>query len=79
LVCSRSNKTGYRYGFTVVRRKIDWRRASPKVCVEVDEVSGRFQRMSVIVTARHQESPSTAEVRADRLHAQNVVEKRMLC
>jgi len=66
------------YGFTTVGQKIDWMRRNPKVCVEVDEVSNHFQWMSVIITGRYQELRNTAELSAERLHAQQVLEKRML-
>ncbi len=66
------------YGFTTLGRKIEWMRANPKVCVEVDEVENHFQWSSVIVTGRYQELPNTAEFGAGRLHALTVLEKRAL-
>lgn len=66
------------YGFTTVGRKIEWMRANPKVCVEVDEVENHFQWMSVIVTGRYQELPNLPELSAERLHAMTVLEKRHL-
>ena len=66
------------YGFTTVGQKVDWMRTNPKVCVEVDEVISRFQWMSVIVTGRYQEMLNTPELSSERLHAQIVLEKRML-
>ena len=66
------------YSFTTVGRKIEWMRANPKVCVEVDEIVNHFQWMSVIVTGRYQELPNTADRGAERLHAIQVLEKRVL-
>ena len=66
------------YSFTTVGRKIEWMRANPKVCVEVDEIVNHFQWMSVIVTGRYQELPNTKELSSDRLHALMALEKRML-
>ena len=66
------------YGFTTVGKKIEWMRANPKVCVEVDEVLSHFQWMSVIATGRYQELPNTPEYSAERQHALMVLEKRML-
>jgi hypothetical protein len=66
------------YSFTAVGKKIEWMRANPKVCVEVDEVISHFQWMSVIVTGQYQELPNTPEFRAERQQALMVLEKRML-
>ena len=66
------------YSFTTVGKKIEWMRANPKVCVEVDEVINHFQWMSVIVTGRYQELPNTPELREERQQALMVLEKRML-
>jgi hypothetical protein len=66
------------YIFTTVGKKIEWMRANPKVCVEVDEVVSHFQWMSVIITGRYQELPNTPEFRAERQQALMVLEKRML-
>lgn len=66
------------YGFTTVGRKIEWMRANPKVCVEVDEVVNHFQWMSVIVTGLYQELPNTREHHSERQHALMVLGNRML-
>jgi uncharacterized protein len=66
------------YGFTTAGRKIEWMRANPKVCVEVDEVENHFQWMSVIVTGRYQELPNTPEFSSERIHALTILEKRHL-
>ena len=66
------------YGFTTVGRKIEWMRANPKVCVEVDEVISHFQWMSVIVTGRYQELPNTPALNFERQHALTALGKRML-
>jgi nitroimidazol reductase NimA-like FMN-containing flavoprotein (pyridoxamine 5'-phosphate oxidase superfamily) len=66
------------YGFSTVGQKIEWMRANPKVCVEVDEVTNHFQWMSVIVSGTYQELPDTPESGPERRNAQLVLEKRML-
>ena len=66
------------YGFSTVGQKIEWMRANPKVCVEVDEVKNHFEWMSVIVSGRYQELPDTPEFQLERRNAQLVLEKRML-
>jgi len=66
------------YGFSTLGQKIEWMRANPKVCVEVDEVTSHFEWMSVIVSGRYQELPDTPEFQLERRNAQLVLEKRML-
>lgn len=89
LACARDNQPyivpiyftyefGILYGFTTVGRKIEWMRANPKVCAEVDEVVSHFQWMSVILMGRYQELPNTADFRSEREHALAAIEKRML-
>ena len=68
------------YGVTTPGQKIDWMRANPLVCVEVDEVAAHDRWVSVIVFGRYEELPETlggddAVVRADkallRIHDQS--------
>jgi hypothetical protein len=40
----------YLFGFSSVGQKLEWVRASPRVCVEIDAVTNRDQWLSVIVT-----------------------------
>ena len=49
------------YGFTTVGQKIEWMRANPKVCVEVDEVASFDQWVSVIVLGRYEETQEATE------------------
>jgi hypothetical protein len=65
------------YSFTTVGRKIEWMRKNPKVCVEVDEVVGHFQWMSVIVTGRYQELPNTPELSSERLQALKALDRSL--
>jgi uncharacterized protein len=48
------------YGFTTPGQKVEWMRANPLVCVEVDEVTSDDQWVSVIAFGRYQELPDTA-------------------
>lgn len=70
--------SGRLYSFTTIGKKIEWMRANPKVCVEVDEVINHFQWMSVIATGRYQELPNTGELAVERQHALVALEKRTL-
>lgn len=45
------------YGFTTPGQKIEWMRANPLVCVEVDEIAAYDQWVSVIVFGRYEELP----------------------
>ena len=47
------------HGFTTLGQKVAWMRASPLVCVEVDEVTAFDQWVSVIATGRYEEWPET--------------------
>lgn len=49
------------YGFTTLGQKVDWMRANPRVCVEVDQVSGRSEWSSVVAFGRFEEIPNIHE------------------
>lgn len=49
--------SGCLYGFTTPGQKIEWMRANPRVCVEVDEVTANDRWVSVIVIGRFEELP----------------------
>jgi nitroimidazol reductase NimA-like FMN-containing flavoprotein (pyridoxamine 5'-phosphate oxidase superfamily) len=43
------------YSFSTVGQKIEWMRANPRVCVEVEEIADRFHWTTVLVTGRYVE------------------------
>lgn len=47
--------SGYLYGFTTPGQKVEWMRANPLVCVEVDEIVAYDQWMSVIAFGCYEE------------------------
>lgn len=47
------------YGFTTIGQKVEWMRANPLVCVEVDDVTTFDHWVSIVVTGRYQELPDT--------------------
>src|SRR5471030_2000254 len=47
------------YGFTTPGQKIEWMRANPLVCVEVDQITAYDQWVSIIATGRYEELPET--------------------
>jgi hypothetical protein len=63
------------YALSTFGQKNEWMRANPKVCLEVDEIAGQSQWVSVIATGRYQEllEPQFA---AEREHARALLEKR---
>ena len=60
LVCNEQiNGEPCLYGITTPGQKIEWMRANPLVCIEVDEVATQSQWVSVIVFGRYEEFPET--------------------
>lgn len=55
------------YGFTTVGKKVEWMRANPLVCVEVDNVTAYDQWMSVIVMGHYEELHETSGHDSHRL------------
>jgi uncharacterized protein len=64
LACARDNQPyivpiyfahqpGRLYGFATVGQKIEWMRSNPRVCIQVDDVSGPDQWASVIAIGRY--------------------------
>ena len=64
------------YGITTLGQKIEWMRANPLVCLEIDERTNHYQWMSVVVFGRYEELPDTAEYGHARTHALEVLQKR---
>ena len=56
----------YLYSFSTFGQKIEWMRANPSVCVEVDEVVSPQQWISVIVFGQFEEMPDVPEWRRAR-------------
>lgn len=63
------------YSFGTFGRKIEWMRANPKVCVQVDEVSGRFDWVSVIGLGRYEELVEP-RYEQERAHARKLLDTR---
>ena len=61
--------SGCLFGFTTPGQKIEWMRANPLVCVEVDEIAGHDQWVSVIAFGRYEELPETSGSDGVRLRA----------
>jgi uncharacterized protein len=66
------------YGFSPVGQKIEWMRANPSVCVEIDAVTSPDRWFSIIVMGRYEELPDTAESEKKVLDAYELIRKRAL-
>ena len=65
--------SGCLYGFTTPGQKVEWMRANPLVCVEVDEIAAYDKWVSVIATGRYEELPETPGCDDERLQAWQVL------
>jgi uncharacterized protein len=63
------------YSFTTVGQKIEWMRANPLVCVEVDEIVSRHEWQAVVIFGRYQELPDTPECCGIRMVAHDLLAK----
>ncbi len=63
------------YGLSVVGRKIEWMRANPRVCVEVDEIAGPGAWSTVLVYGRYEEL-TRSEDESARLWAEQLLMPR---
>jgi uncharacterized protein len=64
--------------FSTLGRKIEWMRENPLVCVEVDEVHGHDDWVSVIVLGKYLEIPNTPAYSKTRDEIRSVLRKRSL-
>ena len=61
--------SGCLYGFTTRGQKVEWMRANPLVCIEVDDITAYDQWISVIAIGCYEELPETPVSDAARLRA----------
>ncbi len=66
------------YGFTTSGQKVEWMRANPLVCVELDEVASYDQWLSVIVSGRYEELPDAPGRSSERLLAHQLLQTQAL-
>jgi nitroimidazol reductase NimA-like FMN-containing flavoprotein (pyridoxamine 5'-phosphate oxidase superfamily) len=66
------------YGFSTPGQKIDWMRANPLICLEIDERTSREQWVSVVVYGRYEELPDQPEFASDRAQAHRALQKHAL-
>jgi nitroimidazol reductase NimA-like FMN-containing flavoprotein (pyridoxamine 5'-phosphate oxidase superfamily) len=63
---------GFLYGFSMLGQKIEWMRANPLVCVEVDELTARRDWESVIAFGEYEELTKSAEHVSARSDAESL-------
>jgi hypothetical protein len=65
------------YGFTTPGQKIEWLRANPRVCVEVDDIQSFDHWTSVIIMGRYEELPDSPEWGQERLRAYELLQQKV--
>ena len=65
----------YFYVFSTFGQKIEWMRANPKVCVQVDEIVNQSQWVSVIANGTYEELREPQYL-VESTHARQLLEKR---
>jgi nitroimidazol reductase NimA-like FMN-containing flavoprotein (pyridoxamine 5'-phosphate oxidase superfamily) len=63
------------YGFATVGRKVEWMRANPLVCVEVEEILSRQEWQTVVILGRYEELPDTPALGSTRALAHDLLAK----
>jgi nitroimidazol reductase NimA-like FMN-containing flavoprotein (pyridoxamine 5'-phosphate oxidase superfamily) len=63
------------YGFTTIGQKIEWMRANPLVCVEIEHIVTRDEWQTVVAFGRYQELPRTLEFEELRSVAHDLLAK----
>jgi nitroimidazol reductase NimA-like FMN-containing flavoprotein (pyridoxamine 5'-phosphate oxidase superfamily) len=66
------------YCFSTPGQKIEWMRANPLVCVEVDEVVNQLEWKSVVVLGRYEELCDEPSCASTREHALQLLQKRAM-
>ena len=64
------------FGFSTMGKKIQWMRANPKVCLEVDEIIDRFHWQTVIVLGRYEEISDVPQQAGERQRMLNLLGTR---
>jgi len=65
----------YLYSFSLQGQKVEWMRANPLVCVQVDEFGEQREWQSVIVNGRYEELPDRIGWKRQRDHAWSLLSK----
>lgn len=65
----------YLYSFSLEGQKVEWMRANPLVCVQVDEFGKQSEWQSVVVNGRYEELPDRIGWKRQRDHAWSLLSK----
>lgn len=68
----------YLYAFSTLGQKIEWMRANPLVCVEVDSIKEDNDWVTIVVFGEYEELPSTEEFAHQRVYAYELLSSRPL-
>jgi len=63
------------YSSSTAGQKIDWMRANPLVCVEMDEVVSFHDWVSIIIFGRYEELLDTSDWTPERAHAYELLQR----
>ncbi len=66
------------YGFSTIGQKVEWMRANPLVCLEIDERTSHHHWMSVVVSGRYEELPDSPEFGDERVRAHEALQRRAM-
>ena len=66
------------YAFSTLGQKIEWMRANPLVCVEVDDIKNQFEWTSLVIFGRYKELPDTPEFASERTRAYELLSRRAM-
>jgi nitroimidazol reductase NimA-like FMN-containing flavoprotein (pyridoxamine 5'-phosphate oxidase superfamily) len=64
--------------FSTLGRKIEWMRLNPLVCVQVEEIRGHDEWMSIVVFGQYVEVPNGGEFAKSREQIRSQLQKRSL-
>lgn len=64
------------YAVSTIGQKVEWMRANPLVCVEIDEISSPEEWTSVLVFGRYEELPDLPEYKGAREQALALLQRR---
>lgn len=64
------------YAISTSGQKIEWMRANPLVCVEVDNITSHEEWMSLVVFGRYEELPDVPEFKRAREQALALLQRR---
>lgn len=63
------------YGFGTVGKRIDWMRANPRVCVEIEKIVNHREWQTVVVSGHYEELPDTSEFYQLRIAAHDLLSR----